>query len=232
MSDPLARALARFADGGASAVGMLARGPGRDALVEAVDSFHAGVRAGLEGRDVGAVARPAIAREGLGMAAALLDALRPEPAPRLAPLLAEPRPWFPALGAGMAIARLGRDALPAALAPALRDAGWDGWGFSRALVEPHRLRGAVRLGVDAPPVWVGAGRALWFATAGDVEAIEARLALVAPDVAPHLARGLGIASAFSGGATPEAKARLATGPLGEPYLAGFARGEAARAEGA
>ena len=115
------------------------------------------------------------------------------------------------------MARLGRAALPPALGAELAEAGWAGWGFARALLEPHRLRGAVRLGVEEPPAWVGAGRALWFATAGDVAAVEARLARVDAAVAPYLACGVGLASAFSGGATEQALARLGA-------LAGFTEG--------
>lgn len=227
MSDALRRRLAAWSEQAPDVVGQLADGPAKPALVRAVRSFGEGLRAALDGRaDVSSTARPAIATEGLGMGAALLDALRPLPEPRLAALLAGPRPDFVALGAGMAYARLGRDDLPDALG-ARAAVGRDGWGYLRALLEPHRLRGAVRLGVPEPAAWVGAGRALWFLTAGDPDAILARLERCDPGPRPHVFEGVGVACAFAGGA-PEAVAEALRGRCADgAFDAGHARGRRA-----
>lgn len=223
----VARRLAVFADRAGEAVGLLAAGPGRAALDEAVGSFADGLRAALAGRSEVRAARPAIAREGLGMGAALLDALAPARSSRLAALIDGPLPYFVALGAGMAAARLDHDALPAPLAE-LGAPGWDGFGFQRAILEPHRLRGAVRLGHDDPCVRAGAGRALWFLTAGDADAILARAARIDPDARRDVLRGAGVASAFSGGAVPAViEAIRAADPHGD-FDAGRAHGARAR----
>ncbi|MEZ4336845.1 MAG: DUF1702 family protein [Sandaracinaceae bacterium] len=69
---------------------------------------------------------------------------------------------------------------------------------------------------------MGAGRALWFLTAGDAGAIVARLERVDVARRPLVLRGVGVASAFAGGATEAGRARLEA--LGPTYADGFAHG--------
>jgi len=187
-------------------VGLLSDGPARAPLLEAARSFDHGLERGIEGRTglPEAVNRPRIALEGLGMGTALLDILRPREAPRAERILIDRDARFVALGVGMAHARLAQERVPAWLGP-WRDQAWNGWGFQRAAMEPHRLRGAVRLGGPRQPdVWIGAGRALWFLYAGDAAGLVRRLALADAEPLPYLWQGVGIASAFAGGCTEHA----------------------------
>jgi hypothetical protein len=148
------------------------------------------------------------AYEGAAMAFLLLDLLLPWGGGRWRRLLAGPgRPhaYMVTVGAGWAVARLGRP-LPAAVVeadPLLSWLAYDGCGFHdgyfrtrssvRQRQRPGRLTGYALRAFDQ-----GLGRSLWFVECGDVERLAATVGAFEPARRPDLWSGVGLAAAYAG----------------------------------
>ncbi|MEU8238194.1 DUF1702 family protein [Actinoplanes missouriensis] len=178
------------------------------------------------------------AYEGAGMGLAALDAVTPWKKRLTAfvdgPGAAHIYPIY--VGVGLAYARLRRspEAHLAGLDPLL---GWvtaDGYGFHEAFfkrrrtverhVVPERLTAYGRRYFDQ-----GVGRALWFSGGASVERVTRQIAGFPPHRQPDLWSGVGLASAYGGGASAaELRTLLARA---EPYRAQLARGAATAAWG-
>ncbi len=156
--------------------------------------------------------------EGAAMAVALLDLLTPWKRDRLGRYLAgagEPHMYMVHVGAGWALARLGRgprfDSLP--LDPLLRWLALDGYGFHegyfawrRTLVEQRRPVGFH--GYAARAFDQGLGRSLWFVEAGDPARIAHRIAAFPVERRADLWSGIGLAATYAGGVPAEALTAL------------------------
>ena len=147
--------------------------------------------------------------EGAGMALALLDRVTPWRRNRFAHFVegvAAPHVYMAHIGAGWALARLGRRFAPATLPfdPLMRWLVIDGFGF-------HEGYFATRRAVDAlhRPSWLcdyatcafdqGLGRSLWFIEGGDDAAITRRIARFPADRRADLWSGVGLAATYAGG---------------------------------
>jgi len=148
--------------------------------------------------------------EGAAMALGLLDLLTPWGSGRLHRFLQGPgraHVYLVHVGAGWALARVPfrRGALLARLDPLLRWLAFDGVGFHEGYF--HHRRALER---QTRPRWLsgyalrafdqGLGRSLWFVEGAHVPAVAAALARFAPERRADLWSGVGLASAYAGGA--------------------------------
>lgn len=180
--------------------------------------------------------------EGAAMALALLDALWPWRAHRWERFLAgpgQPHTYMVHVGAGWALARLGRpvESTLRRLDPLL---GWlvvDGYGFHEGYFAwrrylgpqpPSRLRGYAERVFDQ-----GLGRSLWFVQGADAGRVASTVQALAPGRQGDLWSGVGLACSYAGGAdaaTFQALRKMAGGYLPEVAQgAAFAAAAHARA---
>jgi hypothetical protein len=189
--------------------------------------------------------------EGVGMVLAMLGAFdlrlgsRRRAAGRLGALLAGRSRgvrYLVYLGVGAALARfrLPTRRLLAALDPLCRWLVFDGFGFHEGffapaktlgvvpMAVPPRLRGYARRAFDQ-----GLGRSLWFVHGMDAEAIEAAVGTFHEARRGDLWAGVGLASAYAGGAPPRGLPELArrAGRWRPDLLQGVAFAATARVEG-
>ena len=178
------------------------------------------------------------AYEGAGMGLAALDAVTPR-GDRLGEFVSGPGAGhiYPIyVGAGLAYARMRRspESRLALLDPLL---GWvtaDGYGFHEAFFRRTRTvdRHAVPGWLSAPGRRFfdqGVGRALWFSSGGVVDRVAALIARFPADRHPDLWCGVGLASAYGGGADEEALRSVLS--YASEYRPQLARGAATAAWG-
>lgn len=196
----------------------------KERLTEVSEAFMTGVRRALESdvggaelvADIAAELRP-FALEGLGAGALMCDHVqrRPWPEGRCGQLLGAvngPVATLHAVGAGWALARLGREPAgctqwPANRLPApatrsfgdLTDAADDGYGFHEGLFHSYRFASPKRFRSVTPALDRGLGRSLWFVRGGEASAIERAIAGFAHTRQVALWIGVGVAAAFTGG---------------------------------
>jgi hypothetical protein len=179
-------------------------------------------------------ARRGFAYEGAAMGLALLDLLLPWPRGRrfdaFVRLHAERHVYMAHVGAGWALARLGRRPWAGlTLDPLLRWLALDGYGFHesffhpdcvvRARRRPRRLRGYELRVFDQ-----GVGRALWFVEAADPDRIATTVGTFERKRRSDLWSGVGLAATYAGAAADDALTRLAE--VSRPYRAQLAQGAA------
>ncbi|WP_051385355.1 DUF1702 family protein [Actinokineospora inagensis] len=147
------------------------------------------------------------AHEGAGMYAGQRDAFTGGRSRAVARLLEESGQDYPHLievGAGWALA-VTRLPFPVRLTgtPLLRWLALDGAGFAEVFFGGRRVlrRRAERAGTDPRRIarLGGAGRALWFVTAGDPDDIRTTIDEVPATARPGLWSGVGLATAYAGG---------------------------------
>jgi hypothetical protein len=182
-------------------------------------TFLAGYRSALRDPDPAPLARSlegiepedrGFAYEGAAMALGLLDLLVPWGFGRFQRFLQGPGRTHVHLvhvGAGWALARvpLRRGALLRGLDPLLRWLAFDGVGFHQGYFHHRRA-----IGRRTRPGWLsgyalrafdqGLGRSLWFVEGAHVPAIAAAIARFEPARRADLWSGVGLASAYAGGA--------------------------------
>ncbi len=169
------------------------------------------------------------AYEGAAMAFTVLDAMRPGRDSRTRELLTgpgQPHIFLAYIGIGFAMARLPRplwkkvlpDLSGSSFYPTMSWLAVDGYGFDRAYFDTKNV--VERQRVPAPYPWLGSpgyfpravdqgiGRALWFIHGAQVKDIATAIGRFAPSRQPDLWSGIGLASAFAGGATTEELAWL------------------------
>lgn len=158
------------------------------------------------------------AYEGAAMALTLLDLLTPWRRDRLAAFLegaGQAHAYMMHVGAGWAVARLGRDVARyvKGLDPLLRWLVIDGYGFHCGYFswpryvskkeQPSRLSGYARRAFDQ-----GLGRSLWFVCGAEVERIRATVEGFDTSRQADLWSGVGLACAYAGGAESAEVERL------------------------
>jgi enediyne biosynthesis protein E3 len=157
------------------------------------------------------------AHEGAAMALALLDLLTPWSRRRWRWLIGE-RPahlYLCFVGAGWALARLRRRAVPAWIAaadPLLAPLALDGLGFHESFFHPERVRAGAAspfAGYDGRAFDQGMGRSLWFVGGANGERIVAMIGNVARPRRADLWSGAGLALAYAGGPRGDEAGRLA-----------------------
>ncbi len=159
------------------------------------------------------------AYEGAGMALCLLDRLTPWRRDRWQRFAGGPglaHVYMMHVGAGWTLGRLPFSArrMTSRRDPML---GWlaiDGYAFHEAYFRTDRAvtRGEIpqRLNGYARTAWnLGLGRGLWFVDGAEVERIAARIDGFAADRRAHLWSGIGLASAYAGGASEDELHQLA-----------------------
>ena len=168
--------------------------------------------------------------EGAGMGLYLLDLLTPWRRDRLLRFLAgpgEPHAYMVQVGAGWALAQLGRrvDHAMRQFDPLL---GWlaiDGYGFHQGYFHwpetverqrfPERLSGYARRAFDQ-----GLGRSLWFVEGAEVDRIAETIARFPRSRHADLWSGVGLACAYAGGVPAEAiEALIKFAGVNQPHLA-------------
>lgn len=172
--------------------------------------------------------------EGAAMALGLLDALSPWRGGRVAAYIAgpaAPHAYLAHVGVGWALARLpfATRRLLAPLDSLLRWLLFDGFGFHQGFFEPAwaigrqavptRLHGYSRRVYDQ-----GLGRSIWFSGGADPERIAATIDAFPAARRPDLWSGVGLASAYAGGAGAAGLGRLRE--LAGWYLPHVAQGAA------
>ena len=180
------------------------------------------------------------AYEGAGLAAALLDLMRPARRHRnIDALLAGPGGDYVHLvsvGAGWIGAALPFGAATRRVTdPLYRWLGLDGAGFARGFFRGRRwiIRLARRANHRVPAhrvICQGAGRSLWFVECGDVEAISWQIDRFPFGMRRELWAGVGLAACYAGG-TDDTGFRLLTavdGPCRDALAQGVAFAAAAR----
>ncbi|WP_169978936.1 DUF1702 family protein [Tautonia rosea] len=176
--------------------------------------------------------------EGAAMALALLDAITPWDRSRIRRFLedhGERHVYMIHVGIGWAWARL-RTRIPRALRELDPVLGWlavDGYGFHqgyfhwpRFVIHQERPRIApeyARRAFDQ-----GLGRSLWFIDCADIPRIASRIGRFSEGRREDLWAGVGLASAYAGGARDEVYDRLRE--AAEPYTPAMAQGAAFAAE--
>lgn len=213
-------------------------------------SFVAGYRSALEVDEAVELDGPlseveatlrGFAVEGAAMALRIRDLLPFGGGGLLARFLAGPaaaHPYIAHVGVGWAHAklRLAPERLPESLDPLLRWLAIDGHGFFHGYFHFRRR-------VDVPARWRGAhmdvgclldqglGRSLWFVEGGDPGRIARSIDRFAPGRRPELWSGVGLASAYAGGAGdgPLADLRAAAGEAAAHLAQGACFGAEARA---
>jgi len=195
--------------------------------------------------------RRGYAWEGVGMVLAMLEGFelrlgsRHRAGGRLGALLAgRPRGvrYLVYLGVGAAVARLRlptRRLLPA-LDPLCRWLVFDGFGFHEGFFAPSKRLGAVPVAVPRRLTGYarrafdhGLGRSLWFVHGMSAEMIEGAVGSFSEARRGDLWAGVGLASAYAGGAPPQSLRELArrAGPWRADVLQGVAFAATARVEG-
>jgi hypothetical protein len=158
------------------------------------------------------------AYEGAAMGLALMDALTRPRRPRWRAFLdgpGEPHAYMVHVGAGWAMARLGPllHGLRSRMDPLIGWLAYDGLGFHQAYFHwrrhgngepvPRSLAGYARRAFDQ-----GLGRGLWFAQGADPARVSDTMARFAAERRSDLWSGVGLASAYAGGADRAALGRL------------------------
>ncbi|WP_189077605.1 DUF1702 family protein [Mangrovihabitans endophyticus] len=185
-----------------------------------LDGYHA--QLGTDGApDLSGIPphRRGFAAEGAGMAAALLDGLRPAGVRRLPTLFAAHGDRYDYLihvGVGWALAKLHRRG-PASRdpgAPLLRWLAYDGMGFCRAFfaAEARLRRWAARhprrCAAGCAIRHQGLGRSLWFRACGDPDRLAGHVAAAPVAHYGDLWSGIGLAAAYAAGVPDSAYERL------------------------
>ncbi|GII02663.1 DUF1702 family protein [Planobispora takensis] len=215
-------------------------GPARGHLETSLVAFLAGFNAVVGGEteridDLDEDVR-GFAYEGAGMACAALDLLTMTGGRRLRELLSGQGVRYPHLihsGAGCAYARLRLRPMWGirAVHPLLRWLAFDGFGFHRGVFAADRTVGLQRTPrlMDRAR-WAifdqGLGRALWLHECAGVDGVVLRLAEFPAGRRADLWSGVGMAAAYTGGATPQDLGRLAEAAAAEGFRAHLAQGGA------
>jgi hypothetical protein len=147
--------------------------------------------------------------EGAAMSLTLLDLVTPWRRDRFARYLggpADPHAYMTHVGAGWALARLGRSPERVSLPfdPLLRGLVIDGYGFHEGYFHWQRVivgqRRPSRFAGDAAQIFdQGVGRSLWFVEGGDPDRVARRIGGFAADRRADLWSGIGLAAAYAGG---------------------------------
>ena len=166
------------------------------------------------------------AYEGATMAFTILDSVRGRRNRNLLLGPGQPHIFLAYIGIGFAMARLPRrlwrkvlpDLSGSPYYPTMSWLAVDGYGFDRAYFDTKKWVDEQWL--PAPYPWQGSskyfpravdqgvGRALWFIHGANVENVAAAVRRFAPHRQPDLWSGVGLASCFAGGGTPEGLERL------------------------
>ncbi len=211
-----------------------------------VHGYNAAIKAGGPAGLTGPLAAVEIefrgfAFEGAAMGLTILDTLTPWNRWRLKEFLAgqaAPHVYLAYVGAGWAVARLGLgiDRFLSRLDPVLCWLAIDGYGFhegffhwQRSFIDqavPRSITGYAQNAFDQ-----GLGRSLWFVTCAEPDRAAATIARFSEARRADLWGGLGLASAYAGGARPEALEWLLalSGPYRQALAQGAAFGAKARA---
>ncbi|MBB2914003.1 hypothetical protein FHS43_005312 [Streptosporangium becharense] len=213
-------------------------GPAREQLETARRSFLAGYDAVLAGRaeridDLREDLR-GFAYEGAGAACATLDVLTLTGGRRLRELLNGPGMRYPHLvhlGTGSAYARMRLRPMwgVRAVHPLLRWLAFDGFGFHRGFVAADRTVGRQRTAglMDRTKRAIfdqGLGRLLWFHECAGVDDVALRVAEFPPGRRADLWSGVGMAAAYTGGASAADLERLAAAAAEDGFRAHLAQG--------
>jgi hypothetical protein len=210
-----------------------ARSEARPRLVTVSEAFMHGMRRGVEAgggsvdmADVGRELVP-FALEGLGAAAATLDAIERASPSRVGDLVASATPAeasLHAVGAGWAAARLRRDPVSIAGERVDRASLEDGYGFGSGLFHSYRFAGRKRFGARSPDFDRGLGRAVWFLWCGDAARIAEVMAGFVDSRRRAVWCGVGVAASFTGGVSHDGL--IALRKVAANHLCDVARGAA------
>jgi hypothetical protein len=156
--------------------------------------------------------------EGAAMGLALLDALTPWPARRVADFCAgagSAHAYMVHVGVGWIWARMpfGRRPGAASLDPTLRWLAFDGWGFHEGFFHwPSYLAGAPRprslIGYELRAFDQGLGRSFWFVNGGDPQQISNTIEAFPQARRADLWSGIGLAATYAGFGTQDSLRQL------------------------